>query len=134
MFVHFLVPWNMFYLLYVIRLFYLCLYCGNPGNISHIDEVFDEPSQPQANATVAVADAHSWNMSECLAYDQADDSADHIHQLENDIGEKISLDMRKQFQSLMTKRHDVTQKLQLLCLQSGLESNTEKQARNASNM
>lgn len=98
------------------------------SNISHIDEVFDESSQPQAVATLSNTETHSWNISECLAYDQADDSTDHIHELEKDVGDKIGLEMRKQFQHLMTRRHDVTQKLQLLCLQSSLESNAEKQA------
>jgi len=103
------------------------------SNISHVEAGFRERPDQKTKVRTKVLGmtrtpaAHAWTLPECLAFDNSNSSTIDEHSLEDAVGGTVGVDMSKQFHTLMTRRHDITQKLQLLCLQSVLEKNLQKQ-------
>lgn len=108
-------------------------------DIEHIKESFGESTKDSAvpeKKKDHAEQVHKWNTSACLEFDNSwDTKADHSNnsvdedngpRLEKTIGDNVGKDMSKSFHKLMARHHDITQKLQLLCLQSTLEHDAKK--------
>lgn len=93
------------------------------SNMTHIKEAFDESPKQEIQLT----DEKSIWEAQCSQLEEPDSTGFDGKSLEATIGETVGPDMSKQFHKLMKRRHDITQKLQLLCLQSTLEKDAHKQ-------
>jgi len=97
------------------------------SNMSHIKEAFDAaPKQEIQSDTKKTDDWNIWQ-PQCLQFEESKSPGVDGQGLEATIGETVGPDMSKQFHKLMKRRDDITQKLQLLCLQSVLEKDVHKQ-------
>jgi hypothetical protein len=98
------------------------------SSISHIEQASREADgQQETEKPIEVSHEHEWNMTECLEFDPASNFTADEHVLEERLDGSVGHDMSKQFHKLLAKRHDISQKLQLLCLQSVLEFDAKKQ-------
>jgi hypothetical protein len=99
------------------------------SSIGHIQQAFPESvgQQKTEEHIEVVAHEHEWNMTECLEFDPASNLTADEHILEERLDGSVGHEMGKQFHKLLARRHDISQKLQLLCLQSVLEFNAKKQ-------
>jgi len=74
------------------------------------------------------AEVHEWTMKECLELESSADipglRADSGAVMEKQIGHYMS----KIFDKLIARRHDITQKLQLLCMETTMESDMKEHA------
>jgi len=93
------------------------------SNMSHIHQTLDEQETKSPTNKMG----HAYDMSECLEFEYANTNSDDGRSLEATIDTSVGPDMSQQFHKLMKRRHDITQKLQLLCLQSVLEKDAHKQ-------
>lgn len=66
-------------------------------------------------------DKRDWDISGCIDLDNSSTIDTVSHTLEDTIGASMGEEMSKAFHKLMSRRHDITLKLQLLCLQNTSE-------------
>jgi hypothetical protein len=86
------------------------------------NDVKSSDDADRGNAT----EKKDWNIGECIDLDNSSTIDTVSHTLEETIGASMGEDMSKAFHKLMARRHDITLKLQLLCLQNTSERDPMK--------
>jgi hypothetical protein len=82
---------------------------------------------PEVDAKPEVkAEVHEWSMKECLDLDSTSDIPGLTANSEAAIDESLGQGMGEMFHKLMTRRHDITSKLQLLCMETTMESDMKE--------
>lgn len=66
--------------------------------------------------------------TECSKLDESKNTSYSWQNLEARLGDEVDADMSRQFRRLMSRRHNLAEKLQLLCMQSVIEENANKKA------
>lgn len=88
--------------------------------------VIEVSAKAEVKAELEDAGVHEWTMKECLELDNSADipglDADSEAAIENQIGHGMS----NMFQKLIARRHDITQKLQLLCMETTMETDMKE--------
>jgi len=84
----------------------------------------DKPSED--NQFSLIDGQQDWNISGCIDLDSSSKIDPISHNLKETIGVNMGEEMSKAFHKLLARRHDITLKLQLRCLQNTSERNSEK--------
>jgi hypothetical protein len=77
------------------------------------------------NSTMREA-AHEWTMKECLDLDTLPYLPSPTAEIEASIDKSLGHGMSETFHKLLARRHDITQKLQLLCMETTMERDTKE--------
>lgn len=77
---------------------------------------------PDTKDKVEAEKAHEWTVSECLDLDNVANLPQLTVDTETTIDKNLGHGMSQMFHKLMERRHDITQKLQLLCMETTMES------------
>jgi hypothetical protein len=85
-----------------------------------------KPSQELESSSSSTAEQRDWNVGECIDLDNSSTIDSVSHTIEATIGANMGEDMGKAFHKLMARRHDITLKLQLLCLENTSERDSLK--------
>jgi len=98
---------------------------GESSNIQSVavtQEQTKMEAAPDTKDKVEAEKAHEWTVSECLDLDNVANLPQLTVGTETTIDKNLGHGMSQMFHKLMERRHDITQKLQLLCMETTMES------------
>lgn len=97
---------------------------ASPLQPVHAQEVKDvEPKHAVEEVPTKV---HEWSLQECLELDNSPAVPPLAAETEAALDKNNGQGMSKMFHKLMTRRHDISQKLQLLCMETNMESDLKE--------